>query len=431
MLEDLANQNQSSPSSAANQTNENSTNTNNSTSAVVEDATTCDAKRGDDNEGSKRRHQGQSTSTDGSCANTANGDDCKQPYDLGYFVPDRILNNNSAQKSVSLVGHFTNLSAKGDGNDYAIVVLEKKAFTEQQLLVSSVTKANSDGDNEGDQRSATLPKTKANSESETASVEASRCFSFFSSASRLKTEFINDIYGSFQCVTDPEINQLKVTIIYPANEKLIVKYSAQEIYLIEETAHDYQTVTLPHLNQEQLSLEWLYNVLEHRKEKERIVFEDPSDDTGFILLPDLKWDGRTLEQLYLLALVRPRGIKSLRDLTAAHLPLLKNLRDKGTAAIKERYGLAPDQLRVYLHYQPSFYHLHVHFTYLKHDPPGIKCEKSHLLSTVISNLELLPEYYQKSTLACVLKETDTLYAKFKAARSGTEEPEAKRVKLAE
>lgn len=28
------------------------------------------------------------------------------------------------------------------------------------------------------------------------------------------------------------------------------------------------------------------------------------------------------------------------------------------------------QLRIYVHYQPSFYHFHVHFTYLMHTPPG-------------------------------------------------------------
>lgn len=304
----------------------------------------------------------------------------------------RILNNNSTQKSVALLGHFGDLSREHQ----AIVTLEKTAFTEAQLQT---------GESERN--------------------------SFFTTKSQLRTEFINDVYGNFQCVADPEINQLKVTIIYPASEKHIVKFAAQAKYLVEETSADYQTVTLPHLEQEQLSLEWLYNVLEHRKEQDRIVFEDSADDgTGFILLPDLKWDGKTLEQLYLLALVHQRGIKSLRDLTAVHLPLLRNILDRGTEAIRERYGIGADKLRVYLHYQPTFYHLHVHFTFLQHDPPGIQCEKSHLLSTVISNLELLPDYYQRATLCCVLKETDKLYGKLKAAKEQrVEEPESKRVKL--
>lgn len=319
-----------------------------------------------------------------------NGDSSK--FQLSQFELVRILSNNSTQKSVALLGHFRDLSRENQ----AIVTLEKTAFTEAQLQTS----------------------------------ESDSSSSFFTTKSQLRTEFINDVYGNFLCLTDPEINQLKVTIIYPASEKHIVKFSAQPKHLLEETAQDYQTVTLPHLEREQLSLEWLYNVLEHRKEQDRIVFEDPSDETGFILLPDLKWDGKTLEQLYLLALVRVRGIKSLRDLTGGHLPLLRNIKKRGTEAIRERYGIGSDKLRVYLHYQPTFYHLHVHFTFLQHDPPGIQCEKSHLLTTVIGNLELVPDYYQRATLCCVFKETDKLYEKLRAAKEKEEEePESKRVKL--
>jgi hypothetical protein len=40
-------------------------------------------------------------------------------------------------------------------------------------------------------------------------------------------------------------------------------------------------------------------------------------------------------------------------------------------AIEEKYGIPCSQLWIYIHYQPSFYHLHVHFTYLKYDAPGI------------------------------------------------------------
>lgn len=353
-------------------------------------------------------------------------------FDLAHFEPVRILSNNSTHKTVSLLGHFGNLSR----DSYAILVLEKTAFTEAQLRNSSscredVTTADTDVEKS---TTTTSSESECNHRSSTVAEEADTAAagegSFFSPKSQLRTEFINDIYGNFLCVADPEVNQLKVSIIYPASEKHISKYSAHARYLVEETVDDYRSVTLPHLEQEQLSLEWLYNILEHRKEKDRIIYEDPSKETGFILLPDLKWDGKTVEQLYLLALVHPKGIKSLRDLTPSHLPLLRNLKESGTRAIKERYGIDSDHLRIYVHYQPSFYHLHVHFTYLKHDPPGIHCEKSHLLTTIIENLELVPDYYQKVTLSCVLSETDKLYAKLKAAKEQAgEKPEAKRAKL--
>lgn len=72
--------------------------------------------------------------------------------------------------------------------------------------------------------------------------------------------------------------------------------------------------------------------MEHKSEKERIIYEDSDPKSGFILLPDLKWNGTTLETLYLLGIVFQRNLKSLRDLTSEHLPLLKNIYDKGTVS---------------------------------------------------------------------------------------------------
>lgn len=76
-------------------------------------------------------------------------------------------------------------------------------------------------------------------------------------------------------------------------------------------------------------LQWVYNILEKKAEAERVVFEDPDPVTGFVLLPDLKWDQKQLENLYLVAICHADGIKSLRDLNKSHLPLLKNILLKG------------------------------------------------------------------------------------------------------
>lgn len=139
------------------------------------------------------------------------------------------------------------------------------------------------------------------------------------------------------------------------------------------------------------------------------MYDNKCERDGFVLVPDLKWDGLTKETLYLLAIVRRRGIKSLRDLDGSHLPLLKRVRDEGKKKIFEKYNVPASQLRVYLHYQPSFYHLHVHFTYLRHEAPGIYAEKSHLLDTVINNIEMKPDYYQQATLPFTIREMDNIF----------------------
>lgn len=75
--------------------------------------------------------------------------------------------------------------------------------------------------------------------------------------------------------------------------------------------------------------QWVYNILNKKTEADRIVFEDTCPDSGFILLPDMKWDRKDMDALYLQALVHRRDILSLRDLDQSHLPLLKNILEKG------------------------------------------------------------------------------------------------------
>lgn len=48
-----------------------------------------------------------------------------------------------------------------------------------------------------------------------------------------------------------------------------------------------------------MSLEWVYNILEHKKEVENIVFEN----AGFLILKDYKFaNSNNVEELHLLAL---------------------------------------------------------------------------------------------------------------------------------
>ena len=76
-------------------------------------------------------------------------------------------------------------------------------------------------------------------------------------------------------------------------------------------------------------MQWVYNILNKKSEADRVIYEDPNAEEGFIVLPDLKWNGKVTEDLYVMAVVHKRGIRSLRDLTAVHLSMLKNILAKG------------------------------------------------------------------------------------------------------
>ena len=228
-----------------------------------------------------------------------------------------------------------------------------------------------------------------------------------------RQEFNNDIYGQYGLSVKSEFNRIKCNIIHPATQKHIEKYLASPLHLVLETPELYQAVTLPHIQSEQFSLQWIYNVLDHKKEVERIIFEDPDPETGFILAPDFKWSGESVADMYCLAIIHKRGIKSLRDLNRSHLPLLNNIKQSCLKAVKDKYGLKSSEVRMYFHYQPSYYHLHVHVTSVHFTPPASGCDKSHLLDSVISNIEIDPCYYQKATLSFVVREKEKLFEKLK------------------
>ncbi|KAH7976634.1 hypothetical protein HPB52_017050 [Rhipicephalus sanguineus] len=154
---------------------------------------------------------------------------------------------------------------------------------------------------------------------------------------------------------------LTATVICPATQKHVDKYLFKPQHMITETPKLYKEVTEPYITSQQLSLQWVYNILEHKKESERILFEDRTRKTGFILLPDMKWTPSSRRTFMCSRICHKHGIRSLRDLTADHLSLLRNINEKVNAALLLQFGVPSHRLRSYLHYQPSYYHLHVHF----------------------------------------------------------------------
>ena len=121
--------------------------------------------------------------------------------------------------------------------------------------------------------------------------------------------------------------------------------------MVRETPEIYQEYVAPYIETMKGSrIQWLYNVLEHKAESENIIYEDPDEEMGFMLLPDLKWDRINLSSLYLSAILRRRDLSSIRDLNESHIPFLKKLRTAVVdATVRKWPEISPDQLRLYFH----------------------------------------------------------------------------------
>ncbi|KAJ0160698.1 m7GpppX diphosphatase [Colletotrichum tanaceti] len=164
---------------------------------------------------------------------------------------------------------------------------------------------------------------------------------------------------------------LKINLIYPCTDVHVKKYSRQGIRLVTETPELYASHIRPYMQRkrDEGRLDWVFNIIEGRTEVEDVIYRTElgtRGDNGFLLLPDLNWDRKTLDALHLLAIVERRDIWSLRDLRKKHIPWLSHMKVVLLAATVAKYPLVnADQLKLYVHYQPTYYHFHIHIVHVQ------------------------------------------------------------------
>ena len=225
----------------------------------------------------------------------------------------------------------------------------------------------------------------------------------------------NDIYTTYlsKDPLNPPFDS-KVTVIFPATEAHIKKYSSQERFLVLESPQAYKEHILPFVreNSSAARLQWVYNILDNGKEAEKVIFKDDCPESGFYLVPDSKWDCKNLSSLYLLAICKRKDLGSLRDFTAEHLPLLKRMQSEIPSIIQAKWGLPAEKLRMFVHYHPTYYHFHLHIVNIDSEfSGGLLIGQAHLLHTVIDNIETFgSDYYSKCTIPFVIGENQPLYS---------------------
>ncbi|KRZ51957.1 Oligopeptidase A, partial [Trichinella nativa] len=172
-------------------------------------------------------------------------------------------------------------------------------------------------------------------------------------------EFVNfckNIHLAVAEQPDDDLNALQLTLIQPASEQHIQKWSEEERWMVSETADDYRSITLQYIEKHKLSLQWVQNVLDGTAESERIVYNDPDPEV----------------------------------------------------TIEERYGVPVNRLCIFFHYQPTYYHLHIHFTHLREATAGTSVGRAHLYADVVDNLRSDSDYYAKRTMHFSLRNNDPL-----------------------
>jgi m7GpppX diphosphatase len=146
--------------------------------------------------------------------------------------------------------------------------------------------------------------------------------------------------------------------------------------------------------------EWIIKIEEGNANGEVILHEN--DD--YYLLPDFKWDHK-IKNLYLLVIFKDPELQSIRDLTDIHIFLLERTQRQVLKFVADNYGLPPSKMRCFFHYMPSAWRLHMHVQHVSSNLApcsGTQCGRARLLGEILSNIKLMPDYYQRANLECVI-----------------------------
>ncbi|SPO21964.1 related to DCS1 - non-essential hydrolase involved in mRNA decapping [Ustilago trichophora] len=326
---------------------------------------------------------------------------------LDGFKLTQILDQDPKLKSANLLGEFTITASDGSqSTEQAILIVERTHFSEKLFEALSDPSNHPIRYIEKDQAKPEGSKLTDEYIRETTRLGNNIVFDALTDLGQ------NDIYTwlmawshrpGFGPVTRSDAD-VKLTLIRPATQTHIDKYSAQRKVMVYETPEMYTEKVLPWIESFPPSrIQWVYNILEHKKEVESILFEDSDPKTGFVIVPDLKWDQKTTSSLYIQAIVHNRELKSLRDLTKDHVKMLEKVKKEASRVAFEKYGLtgrdgsAEGNVRCFLHYHPSYYHLHVHIlasSFTSH--PGAVVGQAHLLDDVVDLLKLGVDMKQRT-----------------------------------
>jgi m7GpppX diphosphatase len=205
----------------------------------------------------------------------------------------------------------------------------------------------------------------------------------FPTIRKIKTIMENDSFTKYQAIAEVkgeyivcnDISKLKTYT------KRIVKESYTE-YLEFIKNRDYEKDR------------WIYNIIDRIAEQDTVLYRDET----IIVIPTYTWDSNNINKLHILCLPTDKSLRTIRDLSFENVTLMEHMKKVTLREIEEKYELKEENLKMFFHYDPSTYHLHIHFINTGYTESWSSVEYSHDLDTVIFNLKMDSDYYKKINL---------------------------------
>lgn len=349
---------------------------------------------------------------------------------ISRFNYKRVLNSNPQFKVISLLGLI-------DGKN-AILTVEKTHFMFEDTIESQQQKPSVHNNNiqEAQHRlySPPPPLSHSRPSSHPSRLNQSKSgsppplyyycendYSCVQGLQDIKQITSNDVYYWGVGIIKQDLNKsptARINLIWPANYIHIKRFDRQNLHFVIETPAIYKRIIKPYVDEQvsdDQSLKWVHRILYEGSDKERVLYkEDENKERGFLILPDTRWDGINIETLYLVALVYREDIRSLRDLKPIHREWLIELNKKIRSIVPACYNymVHSDELRIFIHYQPSYYHFHLHIINIRYPAgnEGLTVGKAVLLEDAIEALKYSgPDGYMERTISYSISENHDLW----------------------
>jgi m7GpppX diphosphatase len=205
----------------------------------------------------------------------------------------------------------------------------------------------------------------------------------FPSIRKIKTIMENDSFTKYEAIAEVKGEYIV------CND--ITKLKTYSTRIIKESYEEY----LDFLSKRDIEKDrWIYNIIDGLAEQDKILFRD----NNIIVIPTYLWDSKNIQKLHILCLPIDKDLRTIRDLSLKDVPLLEQMKDITLNMIEKNYGLKEENLKIFFHYDPSTYHLHIHFVNTAYTESWSSVEYSHDLDTVIFNLKMDSDYYKKIKL---------------------------------
>ena len=218
---------------------------------------------------------------------------------------------------------------------------------------------------------------------ETKQTFAPKCVTDFSNIVKVKKTFENDVFEKYEAIA-----QVKGELIVCNDISKLKTYSKR---IVKQTYDEY----LQLLSQRDITKDrWIYNIIDGISETDKILFRDEQ----CIVVPTYLWNSQDIDKLHILCLPTNKQLRTIRELNAESIPLLQHMKAVTLKTIETTYGINEGNLKMFFHYDPSTYHLHIHFVNTAHIYTWSSVEYSHDFDSVIFNLQLDGNYYKKINL---------------------------------